>query len=128
MTALAAKPRAERDLKDTDGWFKAVTTVIGDLSDMSRRIAAEARLSDPVVGEYVLARQYSWAIREAIGDECGALRASFGANKPPSADLKLRLAGLRGSANRSFAALEDLLARSGAPATIVAAAVGAKAA
>jgi methyl-accepting chemotaxis protein len=128
MTALAAKPRAERDLKDTEDWFKAVRTVIGDLSDISRRIAAEARLADPLVGEYVLARQYSWAIREAIGDECGGLRQQFGLNKPLSAELKLRLAGLRGSADRSFAALEDLLARPGAPATIVAAAAGAKSA
>jgi methyl-accepting chemotaxis protein len=82
MTALAAKPRAERDLKDTDGWFKAVTIVINDLSDISKRIAAEARLSDPVVGEFVLVRQYAWAMRESIGDESGNLRAQFGLNKP----------------------------------------------
>ena len=125
-TALAAKPRAERDLKATDGWFKAVTTVINDISDISRRIAAEARLSDPIVGEYVLARQYAWAIREAIGNESGSMRAQFGMNKPMTAALSLHVAALRGSASRSFAALEDLLARPDAPATIVTAAAAAK--
>jgi methyl-accepting chemotaxis protein len=128
MTAQAAKPRVERDLKTTDGWFKAVTTVINDLSDISKRIAAEARLSDPVVGEYVLVRQYSWAIREAVGDESGSLRAQFGLNKPLTAAQNLLVAALRGSAGRSFAALADLLTRSDAPATIVAAATAAKAA
>ena len=126
VAAVAAKPRAERDLKDTSAWFKAVGTVTNDFSDVSRRIAAEARLADPVVGEYVLARQYAWAIREAIGDECGALRPQFGSNKPPGAELNLRLARRRGAAGQSFAALEDLLARSGAPAAIVTAAAGAK--
>jgi methyl-accepting chemotaxis protein len=125
-TALAAKSRAERDLRDTDGWFKAVTTVIDDLSDMSRRIAAEARLSDPVVGEYVLAWQYAWAIREAVGNESGSLRSQFGSNKPLTEAMKLNIAGLRASAGRSFAALEDLLVRPDAPAAIVAAAAAAK--
>jgi methyl-accepting chemotaxis protein len=126
-TALAAKPRAERDLRDTDGWFKAVTTVINDIADMSRRIAAEARLSDPIVGEYVLARQYAWAIREAVGNESGSMRAQFGLNKPMTAALSLHVAGLRGSAARSFAALEDLLARPGAPTAVVSAVAAAKA-
>jgi hypothetical protein len=120
-TALAAKPRAERDLKATEGWFKAVTVVIDDIADMSRRIAAEARLSDPIVGEYVLARQYAWAMREAVGNESGSMRGQFGLNKPMTAALSLHVAGLRGSAARSFAALEDLLARPGAPAAVVSA-------
>jgi methyl-accepting chemotaxis protein len=124
--ALAAKPRAERDLKDADGWFKAVTAVINDISDISKRIAAEARMSDPVVGEYVLARQYAWAIREAVGDESGGLRALFGSNKPITPALILRIAALRGSADRSLASLEDLLARSNAPATIITAVAAAK--
>jgi methyl-accepting chemotaxis protein len=125
-TALAAKPRAERNLGDTDGWFKAVTTVIDDLSDMSRRIAAEARLSDPVVGEYVLARQYAWAIRESVGNESGSLRPQFGSGKPMTEAMKLNIAGLRASSGRSLAALEDLLVRPDAPATIVAATAAAK--
>jgi methyl-accepting chemotaxis protein len=125
-TTLAAKLRAQRDLRDTDGWFKAVTLVIDDIADMSRRIAAEARLSDPIVGEYVLARQYAWSIREAVGNESGSMRAQFGLNKPMTTALSLHVAGLRGSAGRSFAALEDLLARPGAPAAVVSAVAAAK--
>jgi HAMP domain-containing protein len=124
--AVGAKPLAQRDLKDTEGWFKAVTVVINDISDISRRIAAEARLSDPMVGEYVLARQYAWAIRESIGTESGSLRGQFGSNKPMTAALSLQVAGLRGAAVRSVAALEDLLARPGAPAALVSALAAAK--
>jgi methyl-accepting chemotaxis protein len=126
MLVLAAKPKAERDLKDTEGWYKAVGTVVAGLSDLSRTIAAETRLSDPVVGEYVLARQYAWSIRESIGDECSAARSQFSANAAPDAELKARLSGMRAAARRSLSTLEDLLAHPGAPAAVVAAAAGAK--
>ncbi len=126
MLALAAKPRAERDLKDTEAWYKSVGTVVAGLSDLSRTIAAETRLSDPVIGEYVLARQYAWSIRESIGDECSAARGQFGANAAPAAELAARLAGMRAAARRSLSALEDLLAHPGAPAALIAATAAAK--
>src|SRR5260370_5473460 len=40
MLALAAKPRAERDLNDTEAWYKAVGNVVADLSSLSRPLAA----------------------------------------------------------------------------------------
>jgi methyl-accepting chemotaxis protein len=126
ILALAAKPRAERDIKDTLGWYKAAGIVVADLSDLSRAIAAETRLSDPVIGEQVLARQFSWSIREGLGDECSMPRALFGTNTPPDAALKIRIAGLRGGTLRMLATLDDLLARPGAPAALVAAAAGAR--
>jgi methyl-accepting chemotaxis protein len=126
MLTLAAKPRAERDIKDTEGWYKAVGLVVNGISDLSRAIAAETRLSDPIVGELVLARQYAWSIRESLGDECSATRAQFSAKAGPNAELRARVAGMRGAARRSIAALDDLLARPGAPAALLAAAASAK--
>ena len=126
MLTLAAKPRAERDLKDTEAWYKSVGTVVAGLSDLSRTIAAETRLSDPVIGEFVLARQYAWSIRESIGDECSAARSRFGANAAPDGELNARLSGMRAAARRSLSALEDLLAHPGAPGAVVAATAGAK--
>jgi methyl-accepting chemotaxis protein len=126
LLALAAKPRAERNLKDTDAWYKAVGTVVAGLSDLSRTIAAQTRLSDPLIGEFVLARQYAWSIRESIGDECSAARSQFGVNAAPDAELKARLSGMRAAARRSLSTLEDLLAHPGAPVAVVAAAATAK--
>jgi methyl-accepting chemotaxis protein len=126
MLALAAKPRAERDIKETQDWYKAVGLVVSGISDLSRAIAAETRLADPVVGELVLARQYAWSIRESLGDECSATRGQFGVKAPPGPELQARVAGMRGSARRSIAALDDLLAHPGASAVLLAAASRAK--
>jgi methyl-accepting chemotaxis protein len=122
MLVLAAKPKAERDIKDTQGWYKAVGAVVNGVSDLSRAIAAETRLSDPVVGELVLARQYAWSIRESLGDECSATRGQFSAKALPGPELRARVAGMRGAARRSLAALDDLLAHPAAPPVLLAAA------
>jgi methyl-accepting chemotaxis protein len=126
MLAIAAKPKAERDIKDTEAWYKAVGLVVNGFSDLSRAIAAETRLSDPVVGELVLARQYAWSVRESLGDECSATRAQFSAKAQPNPELRTRVAGMRGAARRSVAALDDLLARPGAPPVLLATASAAK--
>ena len=126
LLASAAKPKAARDIKDIQPWYDAVGPVTTGLSDLSRSIAAEARLADPVIGEYVLARQYSWSIRDSVGTECAAVRANFNANKPIDANNRLQIAGLRGEARRSISALDDLLAGTGAPSNLVEATMSAK--
>jgi hypothetical protein len=77
LLKAGAKPRVERRLPEVQTWFTAVTTAITSLSDLSGRIAGEARITDPIVGEYVLARQYAWAIRNSLGEECGWARLVF---------------------------------------------------
>jgi methyl-accepting chemotaxis protein len=121
LTALAARPRAERNLAATRNWFAAGNTVVAGLSDLSDLIAAEARLADPIVGEYVLARQYAWAARVAMGDECALVRPLFGASAPMTAEQHTQVALARGGAGQSLAALGQLLHRSGAPRALVAA-------
>jgi methyl-accepting chemotaxis protein len=122
MVALSDKPRAQRDLKETLTWYAAVGTVVNGLSDLSLSIAASARMSDPIIGESVLARQYSWAMRESMGDECSAMRSLFGGNNTPIApEAKPRIGAIRGLAEKSLRNLRDLLARPNAPAALVAA-------
>ena len=43
IVALAAKPRTERDIKETEGWYKSMGVVVEDLSGLSRAIAAETQ-------------------------------------------------------------------------------------
>jgi hypothetical protein len=59
VLTAAAKPKPERDIKDAQAWFDGIGALVTGLTDLSRSIAGEARLADPVIGEYVLARQYS---------------------------------------------------------------------
>jgi methyl-accepting chemotaxis protein len=120
LSAIAAKPRAERRLADTQPWYAAEGAVVNGLSDLSDRIAGAARIADPIVGEYVLARQYAWAARSALGDECALVRPVFGGTAPLSTEQRAQVDGMRGAARQSMAGLRELLRRPGAPAALVA--------
>jgi methyl-accepting chemotaxis protein len=126
VVALATKPKAERDVKDSQGWYEAVGAIATSLSDVSRSIAGEARLADPVIGEYVLARQYSWSARDSFGTECSLNRPLFTNGGAIDAKGRLQVAKLRGESGRSLLMLDDLLSRTGAPRALSEAAVSAK--
>ncbi|HEY1936104.1 MAG TPA: methyl-accepting chemotaxis protein [Acetobacteraceae bacterium] len=115
VMAIAAKPRNERKLADTRTWYDALTVVVTGLTDLSNQISGAARISDPVAGENIQARQFAWAARLAVGDECGTVRSSFGTRTPLSAAQRIALTEARGRANQSMAALKELLSRPGAP-------------
>ena len=118
INAIAAKPRAERDLADTQPWFAAVGTVVAGLADLSSRTAGAARIDDPIVGENIMARQLAWFARDAAGTECAAVRSAFGTGKPLTAEQRVQVLMARGGISQSMAALADLLRRPGAPADL----------
>jgi methyl-accepting chemotaxis protein len=126
LATVAAKPKAERDIKDTQTWFDSVGALTVSLSDLSRSVAGEARLADPVIGEYVLARQYSWSARDSFGRECSTSRPLFVNKAPMDAKVRQAVAGLRGEVGRSMATLDDLLSRAGAPRALLEAATNAR--
>ena len=128
LTAVAARPRPQRRLDETQPWYAANGDVVTVLSGLSGRIAGEARIADPVVGEFVIARQESWAARVALGDECALVRPLFGGTAPLTAAQRERIAGLRGAANAYMTALDELMRRNGTPANLAAARNGAAAA
>jgi methyl-accepting chemotaxis protein len=113
LATVAAKPRADRKLKDTGEWFDTAEATMGDVTALSARIAAEARVADPIVGEFVLARQYAWAVRSALGDECGASRTLFGDTLPAGIDQRIRVGGMRAAAAQAMALLGDVMQRTG---------------
>jgi methyl-accepting chemotaxis protein len=122
VLTAAAKPKAERDIKDAQAWFDGIGVLTSGLSNLSRSIAGEARLADPVIGEYVLARQYAWSARESFGAECSTSRPLFVDQTPIQAKGRQVVAGLRAEVGRSMAALDDLLSRAGAPPALIEAA------
>jgi methyl-accepting chemotaxis protein len=122
MLAAAAKPKALRKLSETTPWFDAVGGVVTQVATLSQSVAAQARLADPLVGEYVLARQYSWNMRDNVGSECIVSRPLFLGSQPPDAASLRKIATYRGAAERSLVDITDLLARPGAAPSLVAAA------
>ncbi len=116
LAAIAERPRSQRRLEDTQSWYAASGAVVAALSNLSGRIAGEARIADPVVGEFVIARQESWAARVALGDECALVRPLFGGTAPLKPEQRERVAGLRGAANADLALLDELMRRAGTPA------------
>jgi methyl-accepting chemotaxis protein len=122
MLALAARPRQQREMKDTEAWYKSVGTVVDGLTGLSLSIAGNARWADPVIGENVLMRQYSWDLRESLGDECSSTRAAFGPNGSVTPAIQETIISARSAARRSMRNMTDLLARPGAPADLVTAA------
>jgi methyl-accepting chemotaxis protein len=121
LTEIAAKPRPERRLDATQPWYAANGDVVTALSALSGQIAGQARIADPVVGEFVIARQESWSARVALGDECALVRPLFGGTAPLKPDQRERIAGLRGAANAYMAMLDELMRRPGTPAALVSA-------
>ena len=119
LTAMAAQPRSQRRLEETQAWYGANGDVVTALSALSGRVAGEARIADPVVGEFVIARQESWAARVALGDECALVRPLFGGTAPLTPDQRTRIAAMRGAANADMAMLDELMRRAGTPAALV---------
>jgi methyl-accepting chemotaxis protein len=121
LLEIAARPRAQRDLAETKSWFDAVGSVVAGLTELSLSIAADARMADPAIGENVLARQYSWAMRSSLGDECVFGRSLVAANTPMRLEFRSQIDTMRALAGRSLQYLRDLLARPNAPAGLIAA-------
>ncbi len=119
LLALAAKPRAERDIRQTDAWYNAMGGVTSSITELARGVAAATRFADPALGEFVIARQDAWAMRSSVGDECSLSRPAFGANTPIDPMTRVKIAGTRAAAIRSAEDLNDLLIHPGASAAVV---------
>jgi len=115
LEAYAQRPKAERDIKATDVWYKAVGLVLDSLNEASLNVAGEARIADPFVGELIVARQTAWGVRDAAGAECSAARGSIAAGKKLSAAGQSTVDQLRGGGEAGWASLRGLIARPGVP-------------
>ena len=122
IEAVAAKPKAERDLKLTGPWYNTIGLVVDDMSRLSLAIANEARLTDPIVAELVMVRQAAWTMRYASGNECPVIRPLIGNTAPISLDARKQIATLRATVDTAWRSITDILVRPGAPAALIAAA------
>jgi methyl-accepting chemotaxis protein len=119
FAAAAKKPKAERKLQDLDDWRAAHTATIARIASLLGRIAASARMTDPIIGEYVLVRQAAWGIRQPIADECSISRPLFFTNTVLDGKTRDAVFAFRGEVGRGLAFLDELLARPDAPQTVV---------
>ncbi len=126
ILALAGRQRAERNLKDTFPWYNAVGVVVNQLSEVSRSIAAAARMSDPVIGELVMVRQYAWSIRQHLGNECSMTREQFSLGQPLSPALRQKVVAERAGVQQGLDDLDELLAGAGSAPSVRAAVQGAR--
>jgi methyl-accepting chemotaxis protein len=115
LEIYAATPKASRDVKKTDAWYKAMGAVLDGLNEASAAVAGEARIADPLVGELVGARQTAWAVRDAAGAECTAARGALTAGRKQSFDEHAAIGTLRGAGEAGWASLRSMLVRPGVP-------------
>ena len=118
LEAYAGTPKAERDIKATEAWYKGLGAVIDSLNEASLGVAGEARIADPVVGELVGARQTAWAVRDVAGSECSAVRGAVAAGKRLPPEGRGVVDRLRGAGDAGWTALKGLTARPGVPAPL----------
>ncbi len=118
VMAEAAKPKADRNVKNTDGWYNTVGALIDTLAAASLAVANETRMSSPRVAELITIRQLSWTVRDFTGRECSLTRANVAAGKPPTPEMVQTLAVSRGNADAAWSTMRDMLGRQGAPAAV----------
>jgi hypothetical protein len=118
LEAYAAKPKAERDIKATDDWYKAMGSVIDSLNEASQGVAGEARVADPFIGELVGARQTAWAIRDPAGSECSAVRGFVAGGKKLAPAVRSAVDRYRGNGEAGWDSLKALMVRPGVPGSL----------
>jgi len=113
LDAIGHKPKAERDLKQTQAWYVGYGNVVEAVGGLSLAIANEARISDPLVAEYISARQLAWVIRDNTGAECTVSRTSVAKSQPFSPTARTTLDGMRAAGKSAWSMLDDLVTRPG---------------
>jgi methyl-accepting chemotaxis protein len=121
VETAATKPKAERDVKVMLTWSNDYVTFVVGLSKLSLAISNEARMTDPLVAEYVEASQLAWRVQDGSGRECGIVRPFLPTSRPLTAEARSMIDWYRGTADTGLSLLDDLLARPGASPELVAA-------
>ncbi|MBP2303185.1 ATP-binding protein [Azospirillum picis] len=119
LDAVAAQPLAGRDMADAEPWLLATYALAERLAEVSVAVTNTVRMLDPAVVELVYVRQSSYLIRERFGRPCSALRPDVQRNQPLD---RVRLGEWRegiGAYRARWDALDEQLARPGAPVQLV---------
>ena len=117
----SAKPLAERKMANTDAWYGAIGQVVDAVSAASTAVSNRIRLIDPMVAEAVQVRRLAWQVRDRYGIQCTLVRGNINNGQPFDDKQRGALAQARAIVGAAWSALDELLARPGAPEGIVAA-------
>ena len=107
-------PKDERD-KALSNWFQATNAVVNPLVALVLMETGEIRLTDPAIAELVMARQLSWALWDAAGQECMIMRAYVSGAERATPELRAKIAALREEGVAGWRMVDDVLAGRGAP-------------
>jgi methyl-accepting chemotaxis protein len=106
--------------------YESGAALLSSRDESQALLLTEARMADPVAGEYLMARQYAWSALESLGAECTSVGSAFTANTPLDTAQQQNIAGFRASVRQSLSNLDDLLVRPGASHALTAATVAAR--
>jgi len=110
----AARPRAERDMKPTKGFYDAIGVTVDRVVTASTVVSNEIRMADPLIAEFVQVRRLGWQIRDKYGALCSLVRLNVEKSQPLDAKTRTTYDGNRAVIAGGFAGLDELLARTGA--------------
>ncbi|MGJ5179135.1 methyl-accepting chemotaxis protein [Bradyrhizobium oligotrophicum] len=104
------RPRAERVLARTNGWYEAMTKTLDAANAASLAVSNRAWMTDPAIAKMVQARRLAWQVRDRYGLQCSALRPNINNSKPLDDAQRSAVAQGRGTINSGWAGLDDLTA------------------
>ena len=118
LEQLGRQPKTERDFNTIRPWYKALSDATEAVGRLSLAIDNEARLADPVIAELIEVRQLGWVTRDYEGRECGTARPFIASGNNFTPETKSAVDGFRASVGTTWAMLDDVLSRPGAPAEL----------
>lgn len=120
VDAALKSPLAMRSATIRDDWTATVTDVITMLELMSADLGTQVRMTDPVIAEQIAIKDLGYVVRAAAGNERNLMVdvIQTGALSP---DMIAKLGSQRGQIDGAWPLLNEMAARPGEPAAVVAA-------
>ncbi len=114
------KPRDQRDLHKTDPWRVAAYKVVDNLSQASAMVSNKVRMIDPTIAEMVQLRRAAWRVRDVYGAQCALLRSEVPKNQKIDPRILVKWQAGRGNYMGAWGEIDEIVARPGTLASIVA--------
>jgi methyl-accepting chemotaxis protein len=103
----------ERDVKILGPWYKAASDLLDEFGKLSLHMDNSARMTDPAIAEFIVARQLLWSIRDYSGRECGTARPFVGRSKPFTPQARDAINDMRSRTDATLQELSGYVARPG---------------
>lgn len=90
------KPHNERDIKIADQFFKASTSLIGDIQGSILTYSRSYQAVDAAIGRQMMFKYFVWELAEYAGEEYAIIGRMIAESKRPMPDQQEQLISLRG--------------------------------